>query len=270
MALVSFFKLIFFTITFSSSRVVLGYDMYSGGAILCMGNSTGGSTYKSNVDLILSELASESSRAHPPFIGFFNGSAGIAPDKAYGSYLCRGDLSIHLCHGCVSEVTRVLSQNKIYTDCFGFGGFTDQPLDHCLVHYANYSRGYMNGSVMSFGKIGGKASNYQQYNETLTATIEGLVKEAALGNWSNPYFETRVVQVARSKERIYTLVQCTSDISMVNCSKCLGELYSFLPECCNGTQGALVIHANCLLKYNNQSFFGNSCRGFVLISYLHC
>jgi len=38
------------------------------------------------------------------------------------------------------KVTWVLSQNKIYTDCFGFGGFTDQPFDHCLVCY---SRGYI-------------------------------------------------------------------------------------------------------------------------------
>lgn len=262
--------LIFFTIiSYFSKLATTSSSEDLGIATLCMGNSTRGidlyQNYQYSVSQLLSKLSSEYSDANPQ-LPFFNTTAGEVPDKVYGSYLCRGGLSSRLCRECISKVTQQLSSQDFYYECFGFGVF--EPFDHCIVRYANHSIGYKEGSVLSPSGLGAKVTNYQQYNQTLSTTVERLVREADFGNWSKPDFETRVVGVDESSEKIYVLVQCTPDISPRNCSKCLGELYSELPKCCNGTQGGQVIHANCLMMYNNQSFFGSSDRAFIP-NYLH-
>lgn len=75
-------------------------------------------------------------------------------------------------------------------------------------------------------------------------TIQKLIIEAAFGNWTKRNFETKIAK------NVYVLVQCT------------GELYSRIPDCCNGTQGGYVAYGNCLMKYNSQSFFGGAYHSF--------
>ncbi|XP_021719482.1 putative cysteine-rich repeat secretory protein 21 [Chenopodium quinoa] len=151
------------------------------------------------------------------------------------------------------------------SDCIGFGRFL-----WCMVHYSNSSKfsGYQEGLVFSYNSIGKNVSNYEQYNETLSNTMQGLVTEASYGNWTKANFSTRAVEVTGSHEKIFALVQCAADLSPVNCSKCLGELYSYIPDCCNGSQGGVLVHANCLMKYNNQPFFGLASHSFMP-SYIH-
>jgi len=225
------------------------------------------SSYENNVLSLLSELTSESANSRPPQLGFFNTTFGRVPNKAYGSYFCRGDLKTSVCHDCVSYVTQHLSdQSAKCIETFAIGA--SEVADRCMVHYANRSTGYKKGNFLTSSTGGGKVSDYHLYNQTLTTTIEGLITEAAQGNWTNPYFETRVAQVAQSNEKIYTLVQCTPDISAIDCGRCLEESYSYLPECCNGNQEGDVIHANCWIMYSNQSFFGSADRVFMP-SFLH-
>lgn len=115
---------------------------------------------------------------------------------------------------------------------------------------------YEKGYVLTYGVRGGYKPDYQQYNNTLSTTIEELVREAALGNWTRANFQTRVANVTGTNEKIYTLVQCSPDLSAMNCSACLNSVYSYIPRCCYHAPGGHVIHANCMLKYSNQSFFG--------------
>uniref|UniRef100_A0A803NE74 Gnk2-homologous domain-containing protein n=2 Tax=Chenopodium quinoa TaxID=63459 RepID=A0A803NE74_CHEQI len=188
---------------------------FDGVGRVCYGNSTTNDStsqeYQNNVKLLLSVLVSESSSLHPPMT-FISTSVGRVAERAYGSYLCRGDLSLKF-------------------------------------------SAYQEGLVFSYNSIGKNVSNYEQYNETLSNTMQGLVTEASYGNWTKANFATRSVEVTGSHEKIFALVQCAADLSPLNCSKCLGELYSYIPDCCNGSQGGILVHANCLMKYNNQSFF---------------
>ncbi|KNA14374.1 hypothetical protein SOVF_108010, partial [Spinacia oleracea] len=234
---------------------------FDGVSSVCYGNSTKKNNsknleFQNNVHLLLSVLGYESSSLHPP-LTFLNTSVGRVSDRAYGSYLCRGDLSVRQCHNCLVNLTNFMSALEIdNSECIGFGRFL-----WCMVRYANTPKFavYEEGLVFSHNSIGENVSvsDYRQYNETLSNTVQGLIIEAGNGNnWDKTNFATRVVEVTGSREKIYVLVQCTADISPMDCGNCLRELYSRIPDCCNGSQGGLLIHANCLMKYNNQSFFG--------------
>jgi len=244
---------IFIVISLFSIKLVASSKDFSIKTV-CRGNPiTWNLTYQSNVASLLSELASKSSISNESLPGFSNASVGQVPDMVYGSYFCRGDLDSELCHECVVNVTGALSKQEATYECFGFD-------DQCMVQYADhpiYSL-YRKGFVLSYGGRGRIVPNYEQYNRTLSRTIQGLVKEAAVGKWARTNFATRVTNVTgSSNEKIYTLVQCSPDISAMNCSSCLDDLYSYIPtRCCGPTSGADAIHANCMLMYNNQSFFG--------------
>ncbi|KAE9461714.1 hypothetical protein C3L33_06378, partial [Rhododendron williamsianum] len=65
------------------------------------------STYKTNLDSLLSVLVSNSNASN----GFYNYTAGSSPpDVAYGLFLCRGDLTVAVCRDCVTYASRDVVQ----------------------------------------------------------------------------------------------------------------------------------------------------------------
>ncbi|XP_057544057.1 cysteine-rich repeat secretory protein 38-like [Amaranthus tricolor] len=217
--------------------------------------------FENNVNLLLSVLTSESSHLRHPPLKFFNTSVGRVYERAYGSYLCRNDLSSKQCHNCIVNVTNFMFDLEFgYSDCIGFD-FTIQ----CIVRYAKSSKFslYEEGFGLTYQPIGNNVTNYKEYNKVLLDTMQSLVEEARYGNWTKANFTTREVEVTGYKEKIYVLVQCTPDISAINCSNCLSELSSRVPNCCNNSQGGVLAHANCLMKYDNRSFFGEASSSFM-------
>ena len=62
------------------------------------GNYTTNSTYSTNLNSLISSF--------PPNIqhnGFYNGTAGQAPDRAYATALCRTDFQLEECRTCLRE-----------------------------------------------------------------------------------------------------------------------------------------------------------------------
>ncbi|XP_074267280.1 antimicrobial ginkbilobin-2-like protein [Silene latifolia] len=263
-------KLITFIIIISTFNklVISSDDQDFGTSTLCMGNSTKGNSSYQNYDMSVSSLLSDLAlESQPPIPGFFTTSTGSSRAKAYGSYICWGDITPQLCQKCVHYATKALLNQDFYEECYAFGYYLESNL--CLIRYANQSvTEYKEGFVISMGNIGGKVANYTPYNRTLSTTIEGLIKEAGSGNWTRTNFATRVVPVTGSRDEIHVLVQCIPVISARNCSRCLQEVYDYVPTHCNGTEGGVVVHANCIVKFSNQSFIGGAYRS-LNPSYLH-
>ncbi|XP_021719481.1 putative cysteine-rich repeat secretory protein 5 [Chenopodium quinoa] len=211
--------------------------------------------YLNNVDSLLSNLISESS------LGFFNTSTGdVGSNRAYGFYLCRGDLSAKKCNNCLKDVRKyVLDRRPLESYSNGIAFNTDL---QCVVHYANNSRSfvYRENTTFTGDGFGDDLAHNQQYNTTLMSTLQELAREAEYGNWTKANFATKVIDVTGSQEKIYVLVQCTPDISAMNCSNCISSLYSsFRPVAIGGR----VLGYNCLMKFNNESFFSNGYRNFM-------
>ncbi|PIA31136.1 hypothetical protein AQUCO_05200023v1 [Aquilegia coerulea] len=67
----------------------------------CTGdNYTANSIYESNLKLLLSSLSSFNTR--PNNTRFYNATAGSSPDRVYGQFQCRGDVTFDVCNSCVT------------------------------------------------------------------------------------------------------------------------------------------------------------------------
>uniref|UniRef100_A0A6N2KY75 Gnk2-homologous domain-containing protein n=1 Tax=Salix viminalis TaxID=40686 RepID=A0A6N2KY75_SALVM len=79
---------------------------------ICDDTTTSTTTYKDNLNLLLSSLSSSATRNS---IGFFNASEGREPDDVYGLFFCRGDLSTDVCQNCVANATKDIVQRRCPT-----------------------------------------------------------------------------------------------------------------------------------------------------------
>ena len=205
--------------------------------------------YQNNVNVLLLRLISESSSSH---LGYVRNKAGHSPNKAYGSYLCRGDLSSNTCRECLERVKQYILDRKNvdkYKECFAY----DMHL-RCIIHNSKSSIPfkYQENSHVTTEKFGDSLTLNPNYNKALSNLKQELVQEASYGNWAQANFATKVVGVGKTHEKIFFFVQCMPYLSPMSCSNCLGNLSS------PNTKGGLVLNFNnCFMKFNNQSFLGS-------------
>ncbi|XP_010690637.2 putative cysteine-rich repeat secretory protein 5 [Beta vulgaris subsp. vulgaris] len=223
------------------------------------GTSIVGTNYINNVNSLLSVLISESSA------GFFNASAGDDSGRAYGWFLCRGDLSAERCDNCLHRVRDFIVRQPISN--YHPNAIVSSSNLECVIRYANSSTAlvYRRNTTHTVQGFGDRLSQHRQYNTTLLFTMQDVVRLISSGILTNPYFFTTEVGVTGTSDRIFMLSQCTPDISRMNCSDCLHDLYTTFPPT---SMGGNILGSNCLLTYNNEPFFGNGYHKFIP-SYLH-
>lgn len=109
----------------------------------------------------------------------------------------------------------------------------------------------------TFDYLEANVSNYEQFNRTLSPTLEALIEEAAFGtnkSEAESGFATMEADVTVN-QTIYSLAQCTPDIVGTNCSRCLHSALSAIRASADGAPGAISIYPKCLLRYDNISFY---------------
>ncbi|XP_047262992.1 cysteine-rich receptor-like protein kinase 10 isoform X6 [Capsicum annuum] len=208
------------------------------------GNYTENSTYKNNLNTLLTSLSSRIDK-----YGFYNASIGQNGDRASVIVLCRGDVELEECRNCVNNVVQKLGQlcpNQKEV----FGGY-----DGCMLQYSNRS---IIGTASFFVRYylwnPANASNPEEFNQELRKLLEnlrdraaegGLLRKYASGNVSGPDFQS-----------IYALVQCTPDLSRLDCFDCLTDAYGNMPDCpCKGKRGGRIIGVRCNFRYESSRFF---------------
>ncbi|CAO2842620.1 unnamed protein product [Amaranthus hypochondriacus] len=215
-------------------------------------------SYRNNIVSLISTFIDESP------LGFLNTSTGSASDRAYGYYLCRGDLSSKKCRNCLKGIRKFLVDQQMIV-VYSSNVFVYNMHIQCVVHYANSSSllVYMGNSFITGSNFGDDLVHYKQYNTTLLNAFQEMERQGRVGNWTKDNYASKVVEAVDQK--IYILVQCRPDISAINCSKCISDLHSnFKPFKIGGT----ILGPNCFVKYNNESFFGNGYRSYMP-SYFH-
>ncbi|KAI9395764.1 hypothetical protein POPTR_004G025650v4 [Populus trichocarpa] len=87
------------------------------------------STYRVNLNLLLSSLASNATRNNTN--GFYNTSFGQNTDQVYGLFICRGDLSNTVCRNCVTFAT----EDIVHRCPIGIASIVYY--DECILRYSN-------------------------------------------------------------------------------------------------------------------------------------
>ena len=58
-----------------------------------------------------------------------------------------------------------------------------------------------------------------------------------------------------TNQTLYSLVQCTPDLSGTDCNNCLQDAIKILPSCCSGKQGGRIVFPSCNLRYELYQFY---------------
>lgn len=94
------------------------------------------------------------------------------------------------------------------------------------------------------------AGNQTQFTEVLGDTMNHLAVQAATGDQSGEKFATIVVNLT-SSQTLYTLAQCTPDLTANDCERCLRFRIAQLPT----SSGARVLLPSCCVHYESYPFF---------------
>ncbi|KAF9672183.1 hypothetical protein SADUNF_Sadunf11G0014200 [Salix dunnii] len=209
---------------------------------------TRNSTYQANLNLILSSLSSNATRSN--INGFYNVSAGQAPDVVYGMFLCRGDVSNSVCQSCVNFATKDVLEKcpieKVATIWY----------DECELRYSNRNifstvDQDLTLFLMSPNNVTVQPDNF---NQLVATTLNNISTRAASAPSGAKKFAVQQANYT-GVQKLYTLVQCTPDLSNSDCSRCLEGAISKLGNCCNRKQGGRVIFASCNFRYELYEFY---------------
>ncbi|XP_042377178.1 cysteine-rich repeat secretory protein 38-like [Zingiber officinale] len=209
-------------------------------------NYTAGSAFDTNLNLLLSSLSSASAAA----AGFHNDTIGRPPDQAFGLALCRGDLSLSDCQGCLNA-----SVSQITHSC-PTGVNSTIWYDICMLRYSNTNFfSTVDTSSKFYEKNPNNASDLQIFNNTLVNLMTSLATTAAR---SSSKMLAAGNANATSFTKIYGLVQCTRDLYANGCYNCLVDALGAIPRLCNARQGCKVLEQSCNIRYEIYPFYNIS------------
>ena len=209
------------------------------------GNYTSNSTYKANLNHLLSSLFSNTEIDY----GFYNSSYGQNPDEVYAIGLCRGDAKPDVCRSCLNDATKLLTQlcpNQ--KEAIGW-------YDYCMLRYSlrNIFGIMENSPSFYMWNYNNVSANLDKFNQDLRTLLDGLRVQAVAGGSLRKFAEANAT--APNFQTLYALVQCTPDLSQQDCSDCLTGAFGDIPSCCDGKQGGRVVRPSCNFRYEVYRFY---------------
>ncbi|XP_031126914.1 cysteine-rich receptor-like protein kinase 25 isoform X2 [Ipomoea triloba] len=206
---------------------------------------TPNSTYKANLDSLLSILSSNDTREN----GFYHARVGGegSNDTVYGLFLCRGDVPPEVCKSCVVEAGVTLP------DLCNNGKTAIIWYDNCMVRYSEKSMlgiiDLSTGVEWTNKENGTEPNRYMQFvgkvfDQIITRASSGSDKKFAVLEANFSVFEM-----------VYALGQCTPDLSNVECQICLRNVTAKLPSFDFGSRGARVVYPSCNIRYEQYPFY---------------
>ena len=209
---------------------------------LCEGdNFAAGSIFQSNLNALLYSLSSTNVST------FVTDDKGSPPKRAYGVFLCRGDIaSLSSCRDCARNATKNILQ------LCPFSKEATAWYETCQLRYSDLS---------SFDDIqtladsdGQKVKDPDTFNKLQRELLEKIFDQAAYN--STIMFATGTASVrAGDSPEVYGLAQCTRDISKDKCYQCLQQNFGDRSQDFAGKRGAIILAKSCNFRYEVFKFF---------------
>jgi len=211
-------------------------------------NYSQGSDLERNLKRVLSDLAEHASQT-----GFYTTSYGDSPNRIYGLLQCRGDATEKQCSDCSQQATA-----NIGKDC---GNTVGGRLwyDLCVLRYENYSFvGQLSEEGWYIFNEGQNSSNPDIFNADLGNLFKNLSAKISSGSASNRYASGSGSTIGSLSHKIFALLQCWTDISIDNCSKCLSSTIDSILKTNAGRVGGQGFKGSCIARYGSERFFDES------------
>ncbi|XP_070680398.1 cysteine-rich receptor-like protein kinase 25 isoform X7 [Malus domestica] len=200
---------------------------------------TPNSTFQSNLNRLFSTLSSNAYRS----TGFYNTSVQTPNNAVYGLFLCRGDvLGTDACETCVANATSEAPQRcPIEKEAVIW-------YDDCMLRYSYVS--FFSTSAENPGVFLMNTQNVTEqtrFNQVLAASMNEVATEAANDAYKFATKQTKFSDLIT----LYSLAQCTQDLSAAVCDECLRDVIALLPSCCSGKQGGRVLLPSCSVRLDD-------------------
>ncbi|XP_030511487.2 cysteine-rich receptor-like protein kinase 10 isoform X4 [Rhodamnia argentea] len=211
------------------------------------------STYQSNLNTLLYNLSYAAANNAD---GFADATAGKdAPGHVYGLFLCRGDISTASCSECVASGIK-----DVVKRCPG-RGVSKIWYDECMLKYSDQSI----FSVLEIvpGEAMPDAGNVADPNRFVQLLGETMnyAAERASGSESGKKFAV-VEANFTSSQKLYTLAQCTPDLTGSDCNTCLRAAIASLPQ---GEGGGWSFTPSCGVRFELYPFYNASAVAAVVL-----
>nr|XP_027189286.1 cysteine-rich receptor-like protein kinase 10 isoform X4 [Cicer arietinum] len=235
--LASFLVLLSFT-TFEAAPVYNSHDCTEYETTYYQPNSN----FQNTLNTLLSSLISNATLHN----GFYSIHIPLqTPNDLKGLFLCRADVTPSLCQNCVTAAA-----NNITKLC---NNQTESIIwyDECLLRYSNVSIfDHMVPSITLDSDETVPDSEFTQFSDFLPNFLKRVALEAVN---SREKFATKEAKFTDSM-KLYSLAQCTPDLSTFECNKCLLGAVSEI----DGKRGARSLLPSCNLRYESFRFYNVS------------
>jgi hypothetical protein len=208
------------------------------------------STYEANLNHLLF-YSLYSSNTEIEYHGFYNSSHGQNPDKVYAIALCRGDVNLGICRACLNDARSVFKQA-----CPNQKEAIIWRQELCMLYYSNrFIFGVLDTSHVTYAAnlINVSANYVDQFNDDLATLLERLRRQAVAGGPLRKFAAGNAT--APNSQTLYGLVQCTPDLSELDCNSCLVFVIQSIPQYCGGTEGGRVITPSCNIRFDIFLFY---------------
>ncbi|XP_039169816.1 cysteine-rich receptor-like protein kinase 25 [Eucalyptus grandis] len=166
---------------------------------------TPNSIYQSNLNTLLSSLSSAATDTADDFANAVVGQN--PPDQVYGLFLCRGDVDSATCSNCVAtgkqDILQRCPNRRVSVICHGTNAFY-----HDVPHQENHQSNPVHASP--------ERDRGRHHCEGFSRQVG---KKLAVAEAS-----------FTSLQKLYTLAQCTPDLTVLECNTCLRATIAGLPR----------------------------------------
>jgi hypothetical protein len=204
------------------------------------------SVYPSRLNSLLSSLSSNATGNNE----FYNTSVGETTSNAvYGLFLCRGDLAAEMCRRCVVDAVQTLAR-KCSSEKVAITYY-----DECMVRYSNESIFSTLAERPRFGMWNpANITEQDKFNRLVNTTMTELAREASNFPIGVKKFGVKKVKFSEFED-LYSLVQCTPDLSSTDCNSCLQFTINLLLRLYGERQGVRGLLPSCTVRYELYPFY---------------
>ncbi|KAG2240420.1 hypothetical protein Bca52824_090738 [Brassica carinata] len=123
----------------------------------------------------------------------------------------------------------------------------------CLVRYSNRSfYGSLDMHILRYEyNTRDIQPNVTDFDMAWEALMIGLIEDVHV-----LYYAARTQTVESTNTNLYGFVQCSRDLSLQNCTRCLQQNVFDYKSCCPGSQGGIVSRPSCFVRWEIDRFLG--------------
>lgn len=211
-------------------------------------------TFQSNLATLLSSLSSNATAG----TRFYNTTIGRGgANTVYGFFMCRGDVPYPLCSECVNFATQRISSSCPsakeaiiwYNECLL--RYSYRLIFSSMEEWPRYQIKIPLGDPVLL--------RTRRFYDTLRSILNDLIDGAAeaLGK-SDSKFGVQQGD-ASGITTLYGLAQCTPDLAVGDCKRCVRDaIAEITTSCCGGSVGQSVMLPSCIVRYETYPFYQHS------------